>query len=388
MTRIAQPAPDAPASEWTVYADALQEANDPRGLLIALADKPEARDAHVAEHKQALFGPAAEYFDAFRVGWTWCLPETVEIQVSGADGETLVRAFLGSPLARGVRAIAMVGTGSRGRRVDLSAGIAALLAELPDTVRSLAFVDRRAEVSPMLVSRDFEPAENLVTFGSLAGVWKVHGLEEVRIEVADVHQLDLGTIDAPALQTFVLRSLRYGGEEVAPVTAQLAAARWPKLRAFELRLPEEFFANIIADEDAYVPAYAGDEDFEDRMDEAEDGGENVNGTDWTPLRPVLENVTRGPLERLALTSFDSADSMLGVLEAITFPPTLRVLDLSDSSIRESAWFVRNRAKLAGLAELVLEHTPIHGDPKLQTLGPQIRSSEGGGASYRYIVGSE
>ncbi|MEO8705637.1 MAG: hypothetical protein ABI867_36740 [Kofleriaceae bacterium] len=390
MSRIPQPLRDAPAAEWNVYADALQEANDPRGVLIALAEKPAERDAHVAQHKQALFGPAAEYFDAFQVGWKYSLPDSVEIAVKGDTAAALVEAFLQSPLAEGVREVVLAGVASKGFPVDLTAGVKRLLAKLPDTVRSLGFVDQRASQTTMLASRDFDPGDNLVTFGSLADIWKVTDLEEVRIEVADVHQLDVGTIDAPALRSFTLRSLRYGANDAPPITAALAAARWPALRSFELRLPEEFCANLIADEDAYIPWYAGNEDYEDRMDEAEIEGENMDGTNWAQLAPVLANLAKCPLERLALTSFDSAETLLATLAEAGWAPSLVELDLSDSSIRDAAWFEANQVRLATVKRLVLERVALtEADAKrLEKLGPELRYSSGSGASYRYIVGSE
>src|SRR5687767_12725619 len=116
MTRIAQPSYDAPASEWTVYADALQEANDPRGELIALNQavakgmSAADRDAYIAKHAAALFGPAAGHVDAFRVSWIGCLADAVEIRVTPSqDARLVVTAFLDSPLVEGTRSIALVG---------------------------------------------------------------------------------------------------------------------------------------------------------------------------------------------------------------------------------------------------------------------------------------
>ena len=402
--RIAQPHRDAPSSDWTVYADALQEANDPRGELIVLNQAvakgmaPADRDAYVANHRDALFGSAAKQFAAFRVTWIGCLVDAVEILIGPAElAERVMIAFLGSPLALTARSIALVGLPQRDA-IDLEPVVAMLIERWPAACRALALVDQRATETTMLASRDFDPDGNLVTFGPLGGVWK--HVEHIRIEVADSHQLDLGTIDAPELRSFALRSLRYatgyGGD--SPISAVLAAARWPKLTSFELRIPEEFMANIIADEHAYVPKYfathrEGDDDDDDgegsRYDEAENG-ENTEGANWTQLVPVLTNLANCPLERLALTSFDSADSLLEALGSAGLPSTLVELDLSDSSIASIDWFVANKARLFSLKRLVLEDTRISGADanRLAELGPAIKHSSGGGAKYRYVVGSE
>jgi hypothetical protein len=388
MTRIPRPASDAPASEWHVYADALQEANDPRGLVIALAERPADRDAHVAQHREALFGAAAAYPEAFRVDWKYCLPDAVEIAIRGDEAAALVDTFLRSPLAEDVRSVALVGVASKGHPANLTAGVKLLLERLPESVRALAFVDRRATETTMLSSRDFEPGANLVTFGSLAAIWKVAGLEEIRIEVADAQQLQLGAIEAPALRSFTLRSLRYGAEGAAPLSSVLAAARWPELRAFELRLPEEYYANVIADEDAYDPQYATSERWSDRMDEAEDG--ETNGTSWEQLAPVFANLAKCPLERLALTSFVSSESLLETLEAAGWAASLEELDFSDSSISDIAWFERNQPRLRSLKRLILERTRVSDADaqRLTALGFAVQHSTGVGGTYRYIVGSE
>jgi hypothetical protein len=396
MTRIPQPSRDASAAEWNVYADALQEANDPRGELIALnlavasgmaaAD----RDAYVAKHRQALFGAAADP-DTFRVtAWIGCIPETVEIRIGpGDDAGQVLGSFFDSPLAADPRSIALVGVPANGKNVDLSGAIATLAERWPAGCRALALVDDRAARTTMLVSRDYEPDDNLVRFGDLSVVWSLP-LEEIRIEVADAHQLQLGTIRAPALRSFALRNLRYGStNDPCPVSSVLADATWPALRSFELRLPEEYGANIIDDGDAYVPSYSNDEDYEDRMDEAE-YGEQYDYTDWSELAPVLQNLAKCPLERLSLTSFASAESLFEALGTAGLPATLVELDLSDSMIPSADWFLANKARFAGVKRLVLRHTALSESEaaRLAELGPEIVHSSRAEPAYRYVVGSE
>jgi hypothetical protein len=393
MTRIAQPTHDAPTSEWTVYADALQEANDPRGELIALnlavANGMSAadRDAYVARHKAALFGPAADHADAFQIKWAGCLADEVEIRIQATSPGGIVAAFLASPLAHGTRSLALIGGPGK---VDLAPSVSALVEQWPAQCRSLALIDDRAAQTTMLASRDMEPPTNLVAFGELAGLWKLP-IETLRLVVADSHQLALGAIDAPSLRSFTLHCLRYASayDGDAPLSAVFASAKWPALRTFELRLPEEYAANIIDDAGAYISYYADNEDFEDRAGEEEEG-ENVEGTNWAQLEPVLKNLASAPLERLALTSFDSTSSLLETLQRAGLPKTLIELDLSDSSVSEPGWFLANKAMFHTVKRLVLQNVSMTEEDAKQLggLGPEIVHATGAGAKYRYVVGSE
>lgn len=398
MTRIAQPSHDAPASEWTVYADALQEANDPRGELIALNQavasgmSPADRDAYVAKHRDALLGPAAAHFDNLRIRWIGCLADEVDIRLlPGNDVAAVMGAVLSSPPVQATRAVTVTGAPENRQAVSLAPAIAALIERWPAHARSLALIDERASQTTMLASRDYEPPDNLVTFGDLGGLWKLP-LEHVRFVVADAHQLELGTIAAPQLRSFALHCLRYGTsyDGDAALSAVLAGASWPALRTFELHLPEEYVANIIADEDAYISYYAGNEDYEDRMDEAEDEGENVEGTNWAQLRGLLDNLAKAPVERMALGSFDSASSLLETLQAAGLPKTLVELDLSDSSVSSADWFLENKALFHAVKRLVLRGVSMSDEEakRLADLGPAIEHASGGGAKYRYVVGSE
>jgi hypothetical protein len=399
MTRIAQPDRNAPASEWTVYADALQEANDPRGELIALNQavakgmSTADRDAYVAKHRAALFGPAADHADSFRVTeWVGCLADAVEVRIAATESAgAVMTAFLASPLAA-AHAITLAGVPTGRTTVDVSAALAKLVAQWPANARVLALVDQRAAGTTMLASRDMEPPQNLVRFGDLGGVWKLPHLEELRIAVADSHQLELGTIDAPELRHFTLENLRYSSpyEGDAPISAVLAKASWPKLESFALRCTEEYMANVIADEGAYIEYYFGNEDWEDRMDEAEIDGENVEGTNWGQLQAVLENLKKSPVKRLALTSFDSTQSLLQTIASAGLPPTLEELDLSDSSISSIDWFTENKALFFKVKKLVLDNTMITDEDAaaLGSLGPTIQHKNGRAPQYRYIVGQE
>ncbi|MDF2695708.1 MAG: hypothetical protein K0S65_4091 [Labilithrix sp.] len=393
MTQPIPPSLDAPTADWLVYADALQEARDPRGELIVLNEAASGgasvteRDAFVNQNAEALLGGAGARIDAYRLKWRFCFVESAEVVVrTGDDAKQLVADLLASPAAAHVREIALVGV----QPIDLTGAMELLAAKLPASCRSVAFIDERASKTTRLVSRDFDPDANLVTLGSLEPFWNLPQLERVHASVADGQAIELGTVNAPNLRSFVFHSLRYAGSygDPSPVTAPLAGAVWPKLESFELRLPETWVANVPDDADAYVPVYSGNDEWEDRMDEAEDG-EN-EGVNWQELDPLLRQLAKSPLKRLALTSFDSADSLLGMLAAAGLPATLEELDLSDSSVASADWFLANKALLAPLKRLVLERTSLSDDDakKLAGLGPEIVHSSGGGARYRFVVGCE
>lgn len=398
MTRVAEPAHDASAAEWGVYADALQESGDPRGELVALnlavaaGMSPADRDAYVTKHAQALFGAAAVHRAAYRVtSWIGCLADAVEIRItSGDDARAVTSAFLACPLATGTRELALIGAAVGSAVLDLAPAVEELFEARPPRCTTFAFVDERAANTTRLSSRNFDPPENLVTFGNLDVVWP-HA-ERVRIVCADSHQLALGPIVAPALRSLTLHCLRYGTSygEPSPHNAALATARWPQLRELELRLPEEFATNIVADDDSYNPQYAGDEDFADRMDEADADGESYEATEWAQLAGVLANLQQVPLERLALTGFSSFEQLLETLQAAGLPATLVELDLSESSVSSAEWFLENKAMFARLGRLVLRDVRMTSEEAatLAGLGPEIVHSEGDGPRYRYVVGSE
>jgi len=93
---------------------------------------------------------------------------------------------------------------------------------------------------------------------------------------------------------------------------------------------------------------------------------------------------------LSLTSFGSPDSLLETLQATGLPPTLVELDLSESAIDSPTWFLANKAMFHGIKRLVLRDVSMDADAAkaLATLGPEIVHTAGGGAKYRYVVGSE
>jgi len=393
------PAIDAPAADWLVYGDALQEAGDPRGELIGLSHavaegrtSADIRDAYVKEHARALLGEAAPHFAAYSFDWRFCVPLGVTVHVASADD--LVGPLLAAPIMADLKSIALVGQAAPGKPVTLEGAMRRLVERRPPTCRSFAFVDERATKASMLVSRDFDPDTNLVTFGPLKPLFAI--AETMRLEVADSYQLDLEDIDAPALRAFTLNSLRFTDWEEAEVMARrLGAAKWPALERFELRLTETWFANIPFETNPYVPVYsAPDEDEEEGSsrydDEAEEG--EPGGVNWNVLGDLLRTLAKCPLRRLALTGFYSASSLLETIGEVGLAPTLEELDFSDSAFGDehAAWIAANPTAFRGLARIVLTRTPVgeSGLAILRRLGPEIVHSPGDGVTYRYVVGQE
>jgi hypothetical protein len=393
-----RPALDAPASEWLVYADALQVAGDPRGELITLVHHgdEQALDTHIHNHAPALLGPAAKAFrnNTYRLTWRHCFIETADVRLRADDhGAAEVHAILSSPASAELRELALVGVTESRKPVNLSHAVTAMIGTaLPPHCRSLAFVDERATRSQMQITRHAGSDPNLVRFGSLAKIWKLP-IDSLRFEVGDTTRIDFGTVDATRLRRLVLRSLRLldADEQPSDLVEGLIRTSWPVLEELELRLAETFFAGFAIERNPYVPVY-------DQLDarraaryqnEAEES--DNNGVDYASLEPLFAKLARAPLRRLALTSFDSADSLFEVLGRTGLPPTLRVLDLSDSTLHERhvAWMRTNAKLFASLTHLILERTSLEDARGLEGLGPTIvHSHEPLAPTYRYVVGME
>lgn len=393
-----RPAFDAPASDWIVYADFLQEAADPRGELISLVHGDDAATiaAYVHKHAQSLLGAAAKPFrkGAYDLVWRHCWIESAAVRITSEDhGEHAVRALCEAPAARELRDLAIVGVTENCKPVDLTGAIAGLAGTpLAATCTTLAIVDERATRSRTQIAREYGVDENLVRWTSLAPIWTLP-LEHLRLDVADCKHLDFSGLDGRHLKSFTLRALR-AYDDVSNVRLDLfdalVASSWDRLEALELRLAESFLANTPLERDPYVATYSARED--DEGDPfAHDG--NCRGVDYSTLEPMFAKLVRSPLRRLALTSFVSADSLFEVLGRTGLPPTLRVLDLSDSDLRERhvAWLRAHAKLLAPLEQLVLERTSLeaHHVEALAGLGPEIvHSHDASAPTYRYVIGME
>lgn len=399
MASIDVPKLDGARETWMVYADALQEAGDPRGELIVLNEAVATgasaadRDALLERHADAIFGPLAPVRDQVSVQWKYCIPEKLSLAVRpGDDAADLVGKLLDSALGQSMRSLSLVGQTPRvSEEVDLSAGIALLPGRMPSTCVGLELIDERAEKARILVSSDYDPGENLVSFGSLDEVWSIRHLESLRLQVADPDQLTIGTINAPALRDFALLGLRWGNpyDEQSELARVLAAATWPELERLALRLPETLTYSWPSQQGAYVPEdrydeeppvddYLDDEGFHEEMDWSEELGD------------LLQSLKNTKLVRLSLTSLASPSALLEALEEHGLPSTLRELDLSESDLGNEhvTWLAEHAELLSGLEKLDLSGTLIENVDALAGLAPEVVHRPGDGAIHRFSVGAE
>lgn len=374
-----RPAFDAPGNDWLVYADWLQQQGQPLGTVIALDHARDAsRDAFVEENWTKILGDLPR--ESYAVDWQYGLVKSATIRIT-ATSPDLLGPLAAHPLFGELRSIELRAMGT----VDLAPYMSRVLEAFPHAT-SFAFIDDTAANSDMLVSRDFEPDQNLVQFGSFAPFWP--RAEAMRIECADAAQLPLEPIVAAKLRSFVFRALRIAGfEEVEEVIAGwLNAAQFPALEEFEMRCTEEWTANVPAEVNPYVAIYSAP-DYDGRDDTDEGDTETV---DWAQLGPLFGTLAKCPLRRLALTSVHSMNTLIPALAEAGLAPTLRELDFTDAVLTSAGDLLENAGTFANLEAIVLDATPLPADElaRLRTLGPKIVHSEGPGARYRYVVGQE
>lgn len=391
-----RPQLEAPASEWLVYGDSLQDSGDPRGQLVALSHsidegktEESVRDAFVREHGVKLLGGAKQFLDAYVLEWRFCELVAAEVHIKpDTDSKAVVQALLDAPVATQLSQLSLIAHAGESSPIDL--GGAMQLIEDRDCIRGLTLIDERARKARMLVSRDFEPGTNLVTLGSFEKLWP--RLKRLKLVVADSWQVQLGTIDAPELRTFSLHDLRYGdgwGGEPNPLSAVFAEAKWPQLAELELELSETWMANTPAEEDPYVPVYSADD--YDGGDDFDDG--DIDAVNWEELAGLFANVKNCPLRRLALTSFVGGRTLIPTLAAAGLAPTLVELDLSHSELSDDEIDVmlQNQAAFAQVKRVVLSGTPVTAKAleRLRGLGIEVvKDDSEPGAKHRYVVGQE
>jgi hypothetical protein len=408
------PNADAPASEWLVYADALQQKGEPLGEFIALLNSGDAakRDAWLQKNGTALLGAdlAGALGQTLSLEWKWGFIEKATVKASSAETiGSVVTTLLVHPRAERLKTLAVVAVpGADDAVIDLTSLVGRIGAE--KTPPALELIDDRAANCSTLTSRDFDPGNNLVNFGPLNSLWK--SLRSLKLVVADVRQLTFGEVNAPELESLTIHGLRlaaqaYGDNEPCEVADALGQAKLPKLKNFEMRLNEEWTVNHIDDTDSYTTHDSFPED------EFDDG--YSDGANWeAEFGAALANLTRSPLERLALTNFASTESFLRLLGQNVLPATLRELDLSESSLSggDLPWFTQHEKQLSKIKKLVVKETGITEEDatKLKKIFESVESSaqaprarpewqseeeaaeEGGTEAplpkYRYTVGME
>lgn len=386
---IVEPPLDAPDEDWVVWADAMQQLGDPRGELIAFANRPDLLAKHVKRYADRLLGPTLGRLarkGTLRTTWRRAQPDIVELRLDDkSNGPELLAQLIQSEVATRMRGLAIAAVPPRDGLLDLSQTLGWFREmEIPRSWTSLALVDDRARAVDHMITRDFQPEPNLVDFGPLGTLWPaVPHLEELTLVVADPAQVRLAPLRLPELRSFTLHCL-YWTEGTG---AFLANAAWPKLANVELRLVEDFTLNEPSDKRAYRPVY--DQETPDTTDAfecyARDGYTNRAGD----LEPLFESFEALPLERLAVTSFNDGDLVLGLLERHRFP-SLVELDLSDSAISAAELErLANNPLLLQLDRLVLERVAAPTAKAFAGLDLDVRHSCSPRApSHRYIVAWE
>jgi hypothetical protein len=390
-----EPSNDATTSQWQVYADELQQRGDPRGELIALGADRERQAAYVGTHAVALLGTAAPMLTTLTLEWTGCFVTAAKVDGTNDNhfGEVL-EAFAREPVFARLQSLALVPfNGGKGGTVDLGP-IMSLLGGLPQ-LTGLSLFDARARAAQMLTSRDFTPPDNLAAFGDLAPAWALPNLASLHLSVADLRQLDFAPLRSNTLKALKVDSLRFGegdfgdGNQACPFVVALAQAELPALERLELRLCETWVANEPLEEQVYLAQYPN----------GSDGGDN-EGTNWADeLEGVLPRLRATKLRHLGLTSFDSGRSVVDLLVAAGLPPSLQVLDLSDSTFSaDTAKAVHEHAStFRGLQQLVLERTPLSAEDAraLEAVVLRVVHSRRqppqyleAAPSFRYVVGME
>ncbi len=362
----------APIADWLVYGDALQAIGDPRGELVHLVHAvSEGRitadvcDAFVRAHWEALLGTTmTRHADAYTFEWQLCALRGATIRMT-AQSQDLVARLMQAEASRDLCAVTLVGETSKDlRAVDLRPAMQQLLELAPD-VTSFAFIDARAARSHSLT----DATRGLVRLAPLAPF--LARAEHLTLEVTDARELDFGDFVAPALRSFALRCLRFTDEGVQTMAARLASLDAPRLETFELRCVEHW--QVGARERPRAP-YVDDFDGDDDADGTRDDGTN-DGVDWRQLDGLFAALAHAPLRRLALTSFDSAPSLLDALWVMRLPATLEELDLSDSRLDAANvdWLLDRREVFGKLARLRIERVSLAPADavRLEALGPAI-----------------
>jgi hypothetical protein len=396
MTTSKPPGIDASDSEWLVYADQLQHAHDARGELIVLnhgvrgGQPPAALDAFVKAHAEEVLGPAGRFVDRMKLEWRWLYVDAAEVAARSTEDAHAVHALLSSPAAGMLRSLQVGGdAATENDRIELDAVAAHVGSKgAPDSLRSLALIDLRAARSTSVIATFYDPPPNVVTFGELGALWpKMSKLEHLHLSTSDGLQLDLGAIALPLLRTFRFDCLTWGGRDDLPEALQSAA--WPSLESFELRLPEFWTFSIPDDPSGYTRPYA---DREEDDEYGDDDGYHEPVAWGRHLGPVLASLGKTKLQRLALTSFESARSVVETIRDTGLPETVRELDFSDSSITgdDLAVLFAKTTAVRGVKRLVLNRTPVAADAieALRGRGLDVVHSSGGGATYRFLVGME
>ncbi len=275
--------PDSPAP-WSVYADWLMAAGDPRGPLAALhlAGKTTEAADYLSSHAEALLGGFA---DAVELTWRHGFAIGARIKVVERDDRTFeleesTAGFLALPIARFVRALRF---GLADREVEAN--------DWGPTLDAILAAPQAAQITELRFD-DYSSDDNEISwtpFGDLTAIVGLPALEVLHIRSGLGGTL--GPLALPALRKYVRIS---GGLDPRELT-DLADSTLPGLEFLELWLG--------------TPAYQGDVTVAD-------------------LAPILAGTVVPALRHLGLVNTMLTDELVPALARSALLPRLATLDLS------------------------------------------------------------
>lgn len=274
----------------SVYADWLQQHDDPRGELaaLALAGKTAEVAAFVAANTTRLFGDLDVKVDSelHDFDWSGGFLTGASLKRSQTKLEVLTAQFLALPIARFVTRLRF-GLASNESDNDWS-----------DTMRAVT-ASRQAAQLRSLRFDDYGSAEcelSWTPFGDFSGAWPhLPALEELVIRSGGGG--DLGELDLPSLRRFT----RISGGLSADEIASIVSARWPRLEQLEV--------------------WFGSDNY------------GAEGT-VEMIAPLLAGKAPATLVELGLCNAMFTHELIEPLARSELLPRLRVLDLSNGVLRD------------------------------------------------------
>jgi len=238
----------------------------------------------------------------------------------------------------------------------------------------------------MLVSRDFEPADNLVTMGAFEPFW--NRAESITIDVADAGVLAARRIQgtgAAHVRAALPAAVRVGRSR--SVVDRLGAARWAEARVVRAALRGDVCREHAGGGPTVHPGVPRPRTTKatptaTTTDESE-------GVDWSALEPVLSTLAKCPLRRLALNvvRLGGLDCSKRSRRQASRRPCASS-NLSDSELDDTHVAGWSRTPICSVRSkrLGLERTQVTAiveSRRSRSSARRSATSEGTGATYRY-----
>ena len=337
-----------PSDEKTllVYSDWLQAHDNPLGELISAQHRGQKGDELIEENFRSWFGlDAVKLLRKQQLRLTW-KNGFVERLWCGrgppARAQTVLRAFLASPVARLMRELAV---GMPDETYLAQPLLECLIERPPRRLERLLVVD---------FDHRFELSMSQVSIGDVSRLWSaVPSLREVTFRGGGA--LELGDLHAPELRSFTIET---NGLPTG-VLSSVLRAQWPRLQRLVLWLGTD-----------------------------ELGGQVTIAA----LQPLLGGVGLGPLEHLGLVNYQHANELISALASSKLLRQLETLDLSLGTLDEAgaAALEKNAAAFAHLKRIDLSQNQLDPDAvaRLGRLSLALDLSHQRPGSSRYVAVGE